>query len=155
MLEGEVEKVKRPAAAGNQNDNWTTTSPHNRLYILHRWHLMSQSHTWFDSFSILTSKTQCKVRWSISSMHSVYKLYVEFDRFSPIGRGSIPESSYHSCVATIQLYNELTHVCEVVHALCYLVVMAKRVTSFNGLGTRVWAQIRKYTIVYTYCTGGI
>ena len=43
-------------------------------------------------------------------------------------------TKYHSCVAAIQLYND---VCEVVHALCYLVVMAKWVASFTGLGTRV------------------
>ena len=26
--------------------NWTTTNPHNPLYVLHRWHRMPQSHTW-------------------------------------------------------------------------------------------------------------
>ena len=46
-------------------------------------------------------------------------------------------TKYHSCVATSKLYNELSHVCKVVHALYYLVVMVKWVTSFTGLGTRV------------------
>ena len=27
-------------------NNWTTTNPHNLLYVLHRWDWMPQSHTW-------------------------------------------------------------------------------------------------------------
>ena len=28
------------------HNSWTTTSPHNPLYVLHKWYWMPQSHTW-------------------------------------------------------------------------------------------------------------
>ena len=59
------------------HDSWTTTNPHNPLYILHGWYWMPQSHTW----QLLSMCHQNSVRvWPENSLHQEHRCNITIER---------------------------------------------------------------------------